>query len=61
LAFASFLAKHPRDPRAEDAAYLRVIALQRTGDSESTRWAAQEYLRRYPEGFRRAEMGALAR
>ena len=27
LAFARFLAEHPRDPRAEDAAYLRVIAL----------------------------------
>jgi TolA-binding protein len=60
-AFASFLAKHPHDPRAEDAAYLRVIALQRSGDSGSVRWAAQEYLRRYPEGFRRAEMEALAR
>jgi RNA polymerase sigma factor (sigma-70 family) len=60
-AFASFLARHPRDPRAEDAAYLRVIALQRSGDSGSVRWAAQEYLRRYPEGFRRAEMEALAR
>ena len=60
-AFASFLAKHPRDPRAEDAAYLRVIALQRSGDGGSMRWAAQEYLRRYPEGFRQAEMEALSR
>ena len=57
----AFVVKHPHDPRAEDAAYLRVIALQRSGDSGSVRWAAQEYLRRYPEGFRRAEMQALAR
>jgi hypothetical protein len=60
-AFASFLAKHSHDPRAEDAAYLHVIALQRSGDSGSVRGAAQEYLRRYPDGFRRAEMEALAR
>ncbi len=60
-AFASFLVDHPRDPRAEDAAYLRVIALQRGGDSGSVKQAAQEYLRRYPAGFRRAEMETLGR
>jgi len=61
IRFASFLAKHPRDPRAEDAAYLRVIALQRAGDDGATRAAAAEYVRRYPSGFRRAEMEALSR
>jgi hypothetical protein len=60
-AFGSFLVKHPRDPRAEDAAYLRIIALQRSGDDGSMRQAAQEYLRRYPEGFRRAEMETFSR
>jgi hypothetical protein len=60
-AFARFLARHPRDPHAEDAAYLRVIALQRSGNGEVTKEAAKDYLRRYPEGFRRAEMEALAR
>jgi hypothetical protein len=60
-AFASFLVEHPRDPRAEDAAYLRVIAVQRSGDNASMKSAAQEYLRRYPGGFRRAEMETLAR
>jgi TolA-binding protein len=60
-AFASFLVKHPRDPRAEDAAYLRVIALQRSGDDASMKNAAEEYLRRYPGGFRRAEMDTLSR
>jgi hypothetical protein len=59
--FASFLALHPRDPRAEDAAYLCVIALQRTGDTGRMKQAAQEYLRRYPGGFRRAEMETLSR
>jgi hypothetical protein len=59
--FASFLVKHPRDPRAEDAAYLRVIALQRTGDTGRMKQAAQEYLERYPAGFRHSEMEALSR
>jgi TolA-binding protein len=59
--FASFLVKHPRDPRAQDAAYLRVIALQRSGDGRSMKQAAQEYLRRYPGGFRHAEMETLSR
>jgi hypothetical protein len=60
-AFGSFLAKHARDPRAEDAAYLRVIALQRSGNSGSMHQAALEYLRRYPGGFRHAEMEKLSR
>jgi hypothetical protein len=60
-AFASFLVKHPRDPRAEDAAYLRVIALQRSGDNEGVKGAAEEYLRLCPGGFRRAEMEPLSR
>lgn len=59
-AFALFLEKHPRDPRAEDAAYLRVIALQRTGDGAATKRAAVEYLRRFPGGFRQAEVEPLA-
>jgi len=59
--FATFLAKHPHDPRAEDAAYLRVIALQRSGDSAGMKRAAVEYLRRYPAGFRQAEVESLSR
>jgi len=59
--FSSFLNAHPRDARCEDAAYLRVIALQRTGDAGSMREAASRYLRQYPNGFRRAEVAALAR
>jgi TolA-binding protein len=60
-AFASFLAKHPHDPRAEDAAYLRVLALERSGDDSGMKQAAEEYLRRYPSGFRHAEMETLSR
>jgi hypothetical protein len=60
-AFADFLDKHPRDPRSEDAAYLRVVALQRSGDSAGMKHAALEYLRRYPAGFRQAEVEPLSR
>jgi hypothetical protein len=59
--FAAFLAAHPRDARAEDAAYLRVIALQRASDTSAMKDAAVQYLRRYPKGFRRAEVEALSR
>ncbi len=58
--FASFLERHPRDPHAEDAAYLRVIALQRSGDTSRMREAALAYLRLYPTGFRHAEVEPLA-
>jgi hypothetical protein len=59
-AFARFVEEHARDPMAEDAAYLRLIALQRMGAGAETRRAAEEYLRRFPTGFRRAEVERLA-
>lgn len=59
-AFASFLVRYPRDARAEDAAYLRVIALQRCGADTDMRRAAGEYLRLYPAGFRRVEVEKLS-
>jgi len=58
--FASFVSTHPLDARCEDAAYIRVIALQRTGDAGAMKEAAAHYLRDYPNGFRRAEVAALA-
>jgi hypothetical protein len=58
-AFAGFVAKHPRDPRVEDATYLRIIALQRSGDTSAMQDAASDYLRRFPKGFRRAEVEGL--
>jgi hypothetical protein len=59
--FARFVAAHPGDARAEDAAYLRVVALQRSGDDAEMKGAALDYLRRYPGGFRKMEVEALAR
>jgi hypothetical protein len=59
--FTTFLLRHTRDPRAEDAAYLRVIALQRCDATDEMKAAAQDYLRRHPSGFRRAEVESLSR
>jgi hypothetical protein len=59
--FDAFVTGNPGDSHAEDAAYLRVLALQHVGASGTTRQAARDYLLRYPEGFRRAEVEVLAR
>jgi Putative zinc-finger/FecR protein len=59
--FGAFVNEHPRDSRAEDAAYLRVIALQRAGDVSAMKRAAVAYLSRYPNGFRKAEIEPLSR
>ena len=57
--FERFLASHPRDARTEDAAYLRVLALKRAGAAGALKAAARDYLRRYPNGFRRREVSEL--
>jgi len=54
------VASYPDDPRTEDAAYLRVIALQRCGSDDDMKRAAREYLSRYPSAFRRAEVERLS-
>lgn len=59
--FAKLVTSYPNDPRAEDASYLRVIALQRCGSGDDVKEAAREYLGRYPAGFRRAEVERLSR
>jgi len=58
--FSRFVVEHPRDPRAEDAAYLRVVALFRAGAGTDMKEAAERYLRRYPNGFRRAEVERMS-
>jgi hypothetical protein len=57
--FSTFLDEYPRDSRAEDASYLRVLAHQRAGNSAELQRAARAYLARYPAGFRRREVAAL--
>jgi hypothetical protein len=50
----------PTDRDAEDDAYMRVVALVREGRAEEARVAARDYLRRFPDGFRRIEVARLA-
>lgn len=45
----------------EDAAYLRAVRLVREGRKSEARDAARDYLRRFPDGFRREEMGRIAK
>jgi len=51
----------PAEAAEEDAAYLHVIQLVREGRETEARPAAMEYLRRFPDGFRREEMGRVAK
>ncbi len=50
----------PSNAAQEDEAYLHVIRLLRDGRQEDAKRAAREYLRRFPDGFRREEMGRIA-
>ncbi len=56
-----YRAAHAEDARAEDAAYMAVVALQRAGHPVEAAAAARRYLAAYPAGSRRAAMQALAR
>jgi len=51
--------ENPSDARAEDAAYLSVLALQRAGRREAAVAAARRYLQQYPKGYRRGEVQAI--
>ncbi len=57
--FATFERERPGDERAEDAGWLRVVALRRGGDEAGAQAAAARYLARYPAGARRGEASAL--
>ncbi|HVZ72704.1 MAG TPA: FecR domain-containing protein [Polyangia bacterium] len=46
---------------AQDAAYLQVIHLLRAGRRDEARAAALDYLARFPDGFRSAELRALTK
>jgi hypothetical protein len=50
------------DPRSEeDAVYLQILALMSEGQRDEAGIAAQDYLRRFPAGFRRVEVEQIAR
>jgi hypothetical protein len=58
--FRAFAARHPADPRAEDATFLSAVASARRGDQQGARALAKRYLARYPNGLRRREAERLA-
>jgi len=49
-----------RTGEQQDLAYLRIVALLQEARSAEARVAAQEYLSRFPDGFRRAEVERIA-
>jgi ferric-dicitrate binding protein FerR (iron transport regulator) len=55
----SFASAYPGDPRAEEAAYLRAITLERAGRREEARDAARAYLAKWPSGAHRAQAAKL--
>jgi TolA-binding protein len=57
---ADFSKAHPADGRGEDAAFLSILSLQRTGKQADAAAAAQRYLQAYPNGYRRAEAVKIA-
>jgi ferric-dicitrate binding protein FerR (iron transport regulator) len=56
----AFSGSSPGDDRAEDAAFLVILALQRAGRPVEAAAAARRYLARYPSGYRRAQAKAIA-
>jgi ferric-dicitrate binding protein FerR (iron transport regulator) len=56
----AFSSSSPADDRAEDAAFLVILALQRAGRPAEAAAAARRYLATYPSGYRRAQAKAIA-
>ncbi|WP_437809900.1 FecR domain-containing protein [Sorangium sp. So ce1078] len=56
----AFSAAHPGDARADEADYLRAIALQRAGRKAEAVAAARRYLATRPNGAHRAEAKKIA-
>jgi hypothetical protein len=57
----AFVAKHPKDPRVEDVAFLRAVGRVRLGDAQGAATLARDYLERFPHGMRRREAEAISR
>lgn len=55
-----FAREHPEDVRAEDAAFLAILAMKRSGRDNDAADAARRYLARFPKGFRRVEAEGIA-
>jgi Tetratricopeptide repeat/FecR protein len=57
--FDRFLEGTPRDPRSEDAWFMKAVARSRLGDTEGAARLARDYLQRFPEGLRRPEAAQI--
>lgn len=58
--FATFAAAYPTDPRADEAAYLVAISLQRAGREDDAKVAAERYLHDHPRGAHRVQAAKIA-
>jgi TolA-binding protein len=56
----AFRAAHPADDRADLAAFLAIVSLQRAGRRSEAQEAARRYLELYPNGDRRADAARVA-
>lgn len=56
----AFRAAHPADERADLAAFLTIVSLQRAGRRSEAQEAARRYLELYPSGDRRADAARVA-
>ena len=54
--FDRFSALYPHSMRSEDVSYLRVLSLAKAGQATQAVSAGEDYLSRFPSGFRRKEM-----
>jgi TolA-binding protein len=54
--FDRFTALYPHSSRSEDVSYLRVLSLAKSGQATQAVSAGEDYLARFPSGFRRKEM-----
>ena len=58
--FRGFSTTHAGDPRADEADYLRAIALQRAGHDGDARTASRGYLQARPGGAHRTDVKTIA-
>jgi hypothetical protein len=56
MLLVGFRDRFPADARTEDADFMRIVVHRRLGRAEGARECARDYLRRHPDGFRRAEV-----
>jgi TolA-binding protein len=59
VTFRTYLARGPGAERTEDAMYLLVLALHRSGDDPGAQSAARDYVRLFPHGLRGQEVVRL--